>query len=269
MEIQWSLVLFSALAGAGGWMLAALAYDEVKGKNAATRFNAGITALIVLIVGGIASVTHLSHPDRVMGALSHPTSDIFYEALLLGLTVICLIVYVVLLKRDSSPGGRKVFIVLAAVIGVVLSFVSGLGYAVMEARYSWNTPILPLGYLATSIPTGFAAYLVVVLAGKDEQQSVDHLFRGILVGGIIAAIVCALYAFVSGTAGTQPIVIWGLVVAVGGIVPACIANAMAKKPEDAFGKAVCTLLCALVGSLSFRCFMWMTSTVVANFFLQL
>lgn len=269
MEIQWSLVLFSALAGAGGWMLAGLAYDDLKGKNASTRATAAIAAIVVLIIGGIASVTHLSHPDRVMGALSHPTSDIFYEALLLGLAVVCTIVYVILLKRESSDKARKVFICLAAAIGIVLSFVSGLGYAVMDARYSWNTPLLPLGYLATSIPTGLAAYLVVVLAGKDEQQSAGHLFRGVLVGGIIAAIVAALYAIVSGTAGDQPLVIWGLVVIVGGIVPACIAGLMAKNPEGAFGKAVCALLCALVGSLAFRCFMWMTSTVVANLFLQL
>jgi formate-dependent nitrite reductase membrane component NrfD len=178
-------------------------------------------------------------------------------------------VYVVLLKRNASAKGRKVFICLAALIGIVLSFVSGLGYAVIDARYSWHTPLLPLGYLSTSIPTGLAAYLVVVLAGKDENQSVGHLYRGVMVGGIIAAIVAALYAIVSGTATDLPLVIWGLVVVVGGIVPACIGGLLAKKPEGAFGKSVCALVCALVGSVAFRCFMWATSTVVANLFLQL
>lgn len=268
MEIQWSLVLFSALAGAGGWILAGLAVDEVKGRNTASHFNAGLVALIVMLVGGVCSATHLSHPDRMLGALSHPTSDIFYEAALLGIAAICTVVYLVLVKRDGSAGARKGFIVIAAIIGVLLSFVSGLGYAVMAARYSWNTPLLPLGYLATSIPTGLAAYTVVALAA-DAKADVALPAKGIMAGGIIAVIVCALYAFVSGTAASDPLVMWGLVVVVGGIVPAVLGAMIAKNPEGALPKAACALVCALVGSIAFRCFMWMTTIVVANLFLQL
>ena len=268
MEIQWSLVLFSALAGAGGWMLAGLAADEVKQRNAGARFAAGFAAIIVLIVGGVCSATHLSHPDRMLGALAHPTSDIFYEAVLLGIAVLCTIVYLVLLKREASPKARKGFIVAAAAIGVVLSFVSGLGYAVMAARYSWNTPLLPLGYLATSIPTGLAAYALVVKT-SEPAPALAPLAKGIAVGGVLAAVVCALYACVSGTAASDPAVIWGLVVVVGGVVPAVLGARLAKAPEASTGMLACSLVCALVGSIAFRCFMWATTIVVADMFLQL
>ena len=268
MEIQWSLVLFSALAGAGGWMLAGLAADEVKQRNQGARFAAAVAAIAVLIVGGVCSATHLSHPDRMLGALAHPTSDIFYEAALLGVAVICTIVYLVLLKRGASPKARKGFIVAAAAIGVVLSFVSGLGYAVMAARYSWNTPLLPLGYLATSVPTGLAAYALVVRK-CEEKPELAALAKGIAAGGIAAAIVCALYAFVSGTAASDPAVIWGLVVLVGGVAPVVLGARAAKAPQTSAGMLAGALVCALVGSIAFRCFMWATTIVVADLFLQL
>ncbi|MDU6010874.1 MAG: DmsC/YnfH family molybdoenzyme membrane anchor subunit [Slackia sp.] len=102
MEIQWSLVIFSSLVGMAGWMLAASAFDEVKGVNEKARPAAAAISLALLVVGGLASVTHLSHPTRVMGALSHPTSDIFYEALLTGLAAICIVVYLVLVRRDAK-----------------------------------------------------------------------------------------------------------------------------------------------------------------------
>jgi len=84
MEIQWSLVLFTALTGMGGCMFACVAVDEFLGRAKAAAFPAAVAALVIAVVGGLASVTHLSHPSRIMGALSHPTSGIFTEALLVG-----------------------------------------------------------------------------------------------------------------------------------------------------------------------------------------
>ena len=93
MEIQWSLVLFTALTGMGGCMFACVAADEFLGRAKAAAFPAAVAALVIAVVGGLASVTHLSHPDRIMGALSHPTSGIFTEALLVGCLCVCVVVY--------------------------------------------------------------------------------------------------------------------------------------------------------------------------------
>ena len=68
---------------------------------------ASVLALVLAVVGGIASVTHLSHPDRIMAVLSHPTAGIFLEALLIGLFIAAVAVYVILLKRDASAGAAK------------------------------------------------------------------------------------------------------------------------------------------------------------------
>ena len=204
-----------------------------------------------------------------MGALSHPTSDIFYEALLTGIAVICAAVYMVLMKRGAGDGARKAFAIAAALVGIALSFVSGLGYAVMDARYSWNTPLLPCGYLATSIPVGFGLYLAIALFGKEEKTDWELSARCTVIGGVLAALVAAAYAAISGTAASNPAVIWGLVVCVGGIGSAALGFLASKKEDGALSMAVAACAAALVGSIAFRCFMWMTTTVVANMFLQL
>lgn len=160
MEIQWSLVLFTVLTGAGGWMLACVAIDEFAGKTRATNKLAVVVAAVVACAGGIASVTHLSHPEHIMGALSHPTSGIFVEAALTGLMAVCAIVYFVLLVREASAGARKAFAVLGAVFGVLLSFMAGESY-MMSSQLAWNTPLLPLGYTGTAMPLGVALYLAL------------------------------------------------------------------------------------------------------------
>ena len=85
MDIQWSLVLFTAIASCGTWVSVGVAVDELRGLTQRTNLVASVLALVLAVVGGIASVTHLSHPDRIMAVLSHPTAGIFLEALLLGL----------------------------------------------------------------------------------------------------------------------------------------------------------------------------------------
>ena len=142
------------------------------------------------------------------------------------------------------------------------------GYAVMSARYSWNTPLLPLGYLATSVSTGFAAYMLVVLQ-HDRRSAIKTSAIGVLAGGIAAVAASIFYAVASGTVASHAAVLWGLVIITGGIVPAVLGAFMLKRPESAFGVAAGAAACGLVGSVAFRCFMWMSTVTVADLFLQL
>ena len=89
MTIQWSLVLFTVLSGCGAGLFACTALDEFRGGAASkVRLPACAVAVALLVVGGIASATHLSHVDRMMAVLAHPTAGIFLEALLLGLLAV-------------------------------------------------------------------------------------------------------------------------------------------------------------------------------------
>lgn len=265
MEIQWSLVLFTALTGMGGCLFACVAADEFLGRAKAAAFPAALASLVAAVAGGLASVTHLSHPGRIMGALSHPTSGIFVEAVQVGCLCVCVAVYLVLLKREASAGARKVVAVVGAVFGVLLSFMAGESY-LMEARPNWCTQLLPLAYLLTAIPEGVAAYLLVV-AAKAKDADVAPYAKALLAGGVLAIVGVAAYAVWAGPAdGAQ----WGLlaVAVVGGAV-ACACGALAgKKPGSLMALAGGALAGSLVAAVAFRCLMWLISEPVANLFLN-
>ena len=263
MEIQWSLVLFTVLTGAGGWMLACVAVDEFAGKTRNTNKIAVVAAAVVACLGGIASVTHLSYPEHIMCALSHPMSGIFVEVALTGLMAVCAIVYFALLVRGASDAGRKAFAVLGAAFGVLLSFMAGESY-MMTSQLAWNTPLLPLGYAGTAMPLGVALYLA--LAAWRKESDLGLYAKLLLVGGVVAALTAALYGAVSGAGADQALLVWGLAVCVGGAAPAALGLLASKKPEQALMCALAAAACCLIGATAYRCVMWLASEVVNNFF---
>ena len=140
MEIQWSLVLFTVLTGGAGWALGCVAVDEFtqKTKND-TNFIAAIVAIALAAVGGIASVTHLSHPENMLAALSHPTSGIFTEALLVGLTAVFALCYFFLPNLFTLSALDNPSLLILVVLGLLafsVMFVCRKGLNAAKARLS-------------------------------------------------------------------------------------------------------------------------------------
>ncbi len=88
-----------------------------KAKNEKGLLVGCVLAAVLLAVGGIASVTHLSHVDHVLWVLQHPAPGIFVEALLIGVDAVLAVVFFLMVKRSSSATARKVVAVLAIVMG--------------------------------------------------------------------------------------------------------------------------------------------------------
>ena len=110
MEIQWSLVLFTALSGAGAWLVACAGLDAFKGLAKKTVVPAVVTGIVLIIVGGIASATHLSHVDRIMAVLAHPAPGIFLEAVLLGIDVVVAVASFSNPCNEAAPPSRLFFL---------------------------------------------------------------------------------------------------------------------------------------------------------------
>lgn len=253
MAIQWSLVIFTALTGLGGWMFACVALDSVAGRNQSKSLTAALVSLAAIVVGGIASVTHLSHPERMLAALGHPTSGIFTEAVLVGLSSACIIVFAILAAKGASAGARKAFAVLGAVFGIVLSFMAGYSY-MMSSTAVWDNILLPVGYLCTAIPAGVAAYLAVVGAER-EAGSLRPFAILLIVGGILAAVASIAWPASAGAVGSTAAFLAASIVLAGGI-PAVCGALMTKRPEQALVLALIALIACLVGMVCFRCMMW-------------
>ncbi len=111
MEIQWPLVIFGLLAGCGGATIAFIGISEILGVGKKARIPAAIAAIILLIVGGCASVLHLGQPANIMAAAANvfSFSGISVEMIALGLNVIVAVVYL-LLARSGNEAAAKMLL---------------------------------------------------------------------------------------------------------------------------------------------------------------
>lgn len=262
MAIQWSLVLFTVIAGAGMWLFASVGLAEFKVVNKKTAFTCAVVAVVLMGIGGICSVTHLSHPERVLGALGHPAPGIFLEALLLMGTALVAIIYAVLVRREAGEGARKALGVIGFVLAVVFSFACGMSY-MMPSHPAWDTITLPLAYLGTAAVSGTALYLMICAAKHESEEVVGFAAKLTLAASVVAMVVLIAYAVAS---GYQSMFAWVAIVAVGGIAPLVCAVVAMKKPANALTLSVVAFVGAVVGSLALRAVMWLAGEALMSIF---
>ena len=264
MEIAWSLVLFTALTGCGGWLFVGVAIDEFTQKTSKANFISAIVALVLMIVGGLCSVTHLAHPENMLAALNHPTSGIFVEAVLVGIASAFIIVYLIAYGRNATL--RRICAVAGAVVGVALSFMAGHSY-LMDAVSNWNTMLLPLAYLGTAAASGFGVYALIagIRHGQTTEADLKIAFILLTVGGIAAALTSLLYLMGVMDAADLMLVAVGAV-AVGGVEPLACGVAGLKATNSATLLAAIATVGALIGAVCLRCAMWMAYVPLENFF---
>lgn len=264
MVIEWSLVLFTLIAGAGAGMLVFAGLGEFLGASKKTRFVSGVVALILLIAGGCFSLLHLANPANVMAAASNifSFSPISLELIFLGLCALIAIVYVVLVNRESLAS--KILGVCGIVAGLIFCYVSGHGYEVIAVRAAWATPALSVSYLASSLTLGGFFFLLVQVLQKDEAASIKKISLIVLIIALLETVAFALYA-ATAPLGDAALIMWigGLVV--GGLIAVIAALLLWLKNISAM--VYLGAIAALVGGCVFRVVMWMAaSPYVPNLF---
>lgn len=265
MEIQWALVLFTVVSGAGAWLFACAMLGQLLKKDAAPGKVETIGSFALVAVGGCMSVAHLSHVDRILEALNHPTSGIFVEAAMIGVLCALLAAYFVLLVRGSSEKARTAVGILALLVGVVFTFACGSSY-MMEGRPAWNTVTLPLAYLGTAAAAGAGLNLLVKAALKRDEAAVS--FAGVLAvaGGALGLVLAGAFCLVAGVYGDA--IMWAVVLlAALAIEIACGAMA-AKKPGSALALGAVAAVAGVAAALALRAAMWLIGTPFMDFFLM-
>lgn len=278
MSIQWALVFFTLFVCLGAGTTVVVAVTEWWGKAASTRMPGAVVALVALAVGGIASVLHLGHPERIFGALGHAGSGIFLEMLLIGLTGIGLIAYIVMLSRKSADGGRKIEITITAIPAIILAFAVGSSY-VMAARPAWDTFLIPLLYAASAAVMG--CYTVGLLAARSEDAG--SFGPSTLIAIVVQAVLLVAYLIYLGSAqyadatssvsrllsGDLAAVFWIGLVIIGIVGPAALAWMLRSAGEGGMSALTVTglgLVCVLVGGVVFRALMYSLGSGVQEFF---
>ncbi|PWM44630.1 MAG: hypothetical protein DBX43_01795 [Coriobacteriia bacterium] len=265
--IQWPLVLFSLLAGAGGCAFAFAGASEFVGGTKRARFVVGVVSLVLVVVGGLFSVLHLASPQHVMAAVRHvfSFSGVSVELMVLGLVVVVGVAYLVLSKRSGVDGARKGFAVAGIVLGLLLAFVTGHGY-VISAKAAWFTEILPIAYMGTSLAAGALLFLLVSLAA-DKEFSAKPWGVPVLAASIVGAVTIVAYLAYLQSAGfdvtsqalvTGLAVVCGIVVAIGCSI-AILRCAAGGNRQTLTVLAAVGFVGALAGGLAVRLLMWLFS----------
>ena len=270
-EVQWPLVLFSFLAGMGGFALASASLSGIMGKGGDNaRFITTILSIVCMIVGGCCSMLHLAIVENVMAAATNilSFSGISIELILLGVTCIMAVIYAIMLKRETSETSRKVVAVLCIIAGVLLAYFCGHGY-VMDGRPLWNTELLPLAYMGTAFGAGALMFATIQLALKEEAEAVSGMRVWIIVGVAISLVTVLAYVIYLSTKGamegeTFTFAVVSIIAAVAAIACAVVLARPGATPT--LSVAAIGFICAIVAGVCLRMLMWAVSSGYLNLF---
>lgn len=103
MAIQWPLAIFSLVGRLRRRHARVMAFAEVKGFGVNRRFPLAVAALVLIVVGGCASVAHLGNPANIMAAAANigSLSGISVELIFLGASAVFAAAYAVAVKRGA------------------------------------------------------------------------------------------------------------------------------------------------------------------------
>lgn len=282
MAIQWPLLIFSVLLGVSSGAMIFAGIGEIKGRFKNVRFILGVVAFAAVAVGGCASAFHLGHPERALHILGNVGSAFSRELFAVGAMAVVSLVYAVLAKK-SFEDAAKVFGIIGAVVGVVLPLVAGATY-VMAARPVWDTFLLPVMFLGTSVGMGFLLACALVFMKGDEDDKRFALTLA-LAGVVVMAVAMVLYvawiamaphadesrSIMRLVAGDLALAFWLGVVVVGIVAPIAVVVLVRKKlaangaADSAAGMLWAAFACAIAGNVALRVIMYLVATSVEQF----
>lgn len=266
MEVQWALVLFTVVAGAGAWSFACAVLAALAKRDGLPSVREGIVAIALLVAGGLLSVLHLKHVDRILEALNHPTSGIFIEAALIGVVCAIVALYLILTVRGASERARSAVAVVGLVAGVVFSFECGASYE-MQARAAWMTVALPLTYCTTSAALGAGVNLALKAALGREERSISFAGMLAIAAGLVAAACTA--AFCLHASAWLGVAVPEVALSFVALAAVVAGGALAMRlPGKALPSAAVVLCAGAAAAILPRVVMWMVGMPTLDFFLM-
>ena len=200
MELQWPLIIFTTLVAWSAGLFGTQALMAVFGVGKRAQVPAWVVSAVLLAAGGIAVFFHLEHWERIFNGFGHITSGITLEFIGCIVFAVVLVLYFLMMRRAEDGMAPKWCGVLAIVVGLALPVITGMSY-LMASLPSWNTPLLPVYYLANTVFMGGLTALVI--AGLTNDDSAKDLgVKVALAGGALQLIAVFTYAFIiNGSAG--------------------------------------------------------------------
>ena len=133
------------------------------------REKAAYISVVLLGVGGALLIADLSQPLRFLNTLNpvymNFTSPLAWGALNIAAFGACSVLYILALRKGDEKRGRLLATV-TALLALGLPIYTGYDLSVHQSRPVWNTPVMPVLFVALAIASGSA--VGSLLAGTNE-----------------------------------------------------------------------------------------------------
>lgn len=133
------------------------------------RAKAAYGSFALLAVGGALLIADLSQPMRFLNVLNPAylkfSSPLAWGALNIVAFAVSSVLYLLALRKGDESRGRWLA-ALTALLALGLPVYTGYDLTVHQSRAVWNTPIMPVLFVALAIASGSA--VGALLAGGDE-----------------------------------------------------------------------------------------------------
>ncbi len=233
-----------------------------KPELAGLRKPAAYGAFALLAVGGLLLIGDLSQPLRFLNVLNpaylHFTSPLAWGSLNIACFGLALVGYLLMLRKGDETTGKKLALVVA-LLALGLPIYTGYDLSVHQSRPLWNTPVMPVLFVALAMASG-AAVSALLTRGNAEAQATLRQYLVWSVGAVGVVLVGILgttnyggsaeeLTYIILTTGTMGLIFVGLGVVAGTVAPVALLLAPAGHRP---GTVALASALVLVGSAALR-----------------
>ncbi|MDD6786402.1 MAG: polysulfide reductase NrfD [Eggerthellales bacterium] len=266
--------LFLAGAGAGAFFLAACGafYDAARATDASEDIRENLSggflaAPPLLALGALCLLLDLGSPQRALLVLANPLVSVmsFGAWCLLLLTVASVAVAALGLAEKFPPAFMRTGCLVGLVLSPLVMAYTGVLLCTMVSVDFWNTPLLAVLFVCSSLSTGFAASTLANTLMKPLTRispramgKLARLFHAAETVALIAFLASRFFATAAAQgscvellAGTAAPIFWCGVVVCGLLVPLVVSAGHARIAMLPAGRII-VASCSLIGGLALR-----------------
>ncbi len=256
------------------YFLSALSWFREEFK--ALRTSAFYFSFALLVIGGLLLVGDLSRPMRFLNMINPAywnfTSPLVWGAILLMLFGAVSVGYFLSMRKGDEANSRKLA-VIGSLLALGLPIYTGFDLAVHQHRPIWNTPLMPVLFVALSLVSGAA---VASFLSKGESLLLARLrqimlWTGTAVGVMLLSLLvttayggsAAELTYMFMTHGSMGAVFIGLGVLMGTAAPVALLLAPFGRQQAGIIAAAALLL---IGGMALRYAILVGPQIVQTYF---
>ncbi|MBI4988588.1 MAG: polysulfide reductase NrfD [Rhodocyclales bacterium] len=228
------------------------------------REKAAYLSLALLAIGGLLLIADLSQPLRFLNTLNPMylsfTSPLAWGALNIVAFGVASVLYILELRKGQDSARGKLLALVTALLALGLPIYTGYDLTVHQSRPVWNTPVMPVLFVALAIASG-SAVGSLLSGGNAEAQKVLREYMLWSTAGVGVILVSILgttnyggsaqeLTFMILTTGTMGMIFVGVGILAGTAAPVAMLF-LAHLKQQTTGLMIAALL-ILLGSAALR-----------------